>query len=116
MSKKLVVPHVFALSRLITSIGLKDELKGIVNKKISGTQKEIEEKGIEIVYTIFEKATNEVAERKLYEFLSLILEKQPAEIMEMGPQELIDEMLETANIEEWKSFLSQVAKLMGLKS
>lgn len=100
---------VFQLARLIKKLKIKDELKDISSNITEESNKM--EIGIDLMYTIFDKATEKQAEQDIYKFLSRPFEVKPEEIEKMDLFEVVEKFSKVANLEEWKSFLNQAVKL-----
>ncbi|MDK0978042.1 hypothetical protein P5F73_00690 [Clostridium perfringens] len=99
----------FQLARVIKKLNLKDELKEIY----SGVTEESNEQeiGVDLIYTIFDKATEKQAEQEIYKFLSRPFQIDSKEVENMDLLDVIERFSKLANIEGWKSFLKQVVKL-----
>lgn len=100
--RKLQAKDLFEFSRLVKQIGIKEELKSVCMN--SNTMQDVYESGFEILYGIFDKATEQQAEKKLFEFFSKVFEMPMEEVEEMDPVEFINAILQVANVEKWKSF------------
>lgn len=109
--RKLQAKDLFEFSRLVKQIGIKEELKSVCMN--SNTMQDVYESGFEILYGIFDKATEQQAEKKLFEFFSKVFEMPLEEVEEMDPVEFINAILQVANVEKWKSFFSAAASLKG---
>lgn len=110
--RKLQSTDIFTCCRLITEIGLKDEIKQIALGANKVSDISIEEVGFNLIWAIFEKATTKKAEEKVFNFLADILEEDAETLKASDPSEFIDKIV---SIEGWASFFSSVASLMKLK-
>ena len=99
----------FQLARLIKKLKIKDELKNIYSN-ITEESNEMEI-GMDLMYTVFDKATDEQSEQEIYKFLSRPFEVKPEAIEKMDLFEVVEKFSEVANLEEWKSFLKRAVKL-----
>lgn len=110
MARKLQTTDIFGMCRVVSAIGIKDEIKTIVLDK---EKKSMEDKGFDLVFALFEKATDSKAEKEFYKFFAGIFEKSPEEIEIMDPVDFLDELVEAASIDKWKAFFSRVASLIA---
>lgn len=88
--RKLKTSDIFAFSRCIKAIGVKEELQNIANdmKQV----KDQEKFGIEVMYKLFELASEKKSEKAIYEFLSGPFEMDPKEIENMALNDLFEEL------------------------
>lgn len=106
--RKLITADVFALSRAIKKIGLKEELKKISSIDTTGmTEQEV---GYEIIFTALEKCSEKNAEKEIYEFLSKPFECTAKDVEKMELTKLVESFLEIADIEVWKNFLNRAVR------
>ena len=106
--RNLITKDVFSAMRLIKALDLKEEIKAISTK-----QESQESLGFELLFTIFEKASEINAEKKLYEFLSGPLEMKASEIEKMDLLEMVELVTKSIDIENWKSFFTSVSTLIA---
>ena len=99
----------FQLARIIKKLKIKNELKEITSNITEESNKM--EIGMDLMYAIFDKATEKQAEQEIYKFLSRPFEVKPEEVEKMGLFEVVENFSKVANLEEWKAFLKQAAKL-----
>lgn len=99
----------FQLARIIKKLKIKDELKEITSNITEESNKM--EIGMDLMYAIFDKATEKQTEQEIYKFLSRPFEVKPEEVEKMGLFEVVENFSKVANLEEWKAFLKQAAKL-----
>ena len=107
--RNLNLGDAFQLARIIKKLKIKDELKDITSNITEKSNKM--EIGIDLMYAIFDKATEKQAEQEIYKFLSRPFEVKPEEIEKMGLFEVVENFSKVANLEEWKAFLKQAAEL-----
>lgn len=110
--RSLKATDIFAMARLVNAIGIKEEVKTIAMKANKLSDITVEEQGFDLLFGIFEKATEKKAEAKFFEFFSGIFEKPVKELENMDPVDFLNGVLEAANVEKWKAFFSAVARLM----
>jgi hypothetical protein len=111
----LTVKHLFPFLKLMKALNIKDDLKDILKNKvdITGLTEEeqgeiLQERGIDIIFTLMEKMPN--AEREIKSFLSLYSD-QTLEDIEALPVEEFIELIKTFLKEpQLKSFFRQAAK------
>lgn len=110
--RNLKTSDVFSASRIIKELDLKEKIKDIALNSKNIDQRVV---GFDIVWTIIENACTKKAEALVYEFIGNLLEKTPDEIAEMNPTEMLTDLLEVANLEEWKSFFKYVSQMIRQK-
>lgn len=113
--RKLQTQDVFRAIRVIKVTNLKEDLKDIVNKVNTGTgdggNLTIQDVGLDVMFKILEKATEEKAETAIYEFLSGPLEVTAGEVREMELLTLVEQITQCADTENWKVFFRRVSAL-----
>ena len=101
--RKLNTSDVFAFTRLVKEIGLKEEIKNITAKVSEET--DVKALGIDIIFTLIEKFSEVNSENALYEFLSRPLEVTKEEVGTMDLFDLVEKIMQIADLEKWKAFL-----------
>ena len=101
--RKLNTSDVFACTRLVKEIGLKEEIKNITAKVSEET--DVKALGIDIIFTLIEKFSEVNSENALYEFLSRPLEISKEEVGTMDLFDLVEKIMQIADVEKWKTFL-----------
>lgn len=101
--RKLNTSDVFAFTRLVKEIGLKEEIKNITAKVAEET--DVKVLGIDIIFTLIEKFSEVNSENALYEFLSRPLEISKEEVGTMDLFDLVEKIMQIADVEKWKTFL-----------
>lgn len=101
--RKLNTSDVFAFTRLVKEIGLKEEIKNITAKVAEET--DVKTLGLDIIFTLIEKFSEVNSENALYEFLSRPLEISKEEVGTMDLFELVEKIMQIADVEKWKTFL-----------
>lgn len=110
--RNLQSSDIFAVCRLLSAIGIKEEFKAMAENANSVKDLKSFDIGYDFLFRLFERATTSEAETQWYQFLGNVLEMKPKEVKEMDAIDLIDNLLEVASVEKWKAFFSRVAKLM----
>ena len=93
--RKLKTSDIFAFSRCLTTIGVKEEISKIAEGYKKGGN--IEQLGIDIMYRVFELAGEKKAEQAIYEFLSQPFEISPKQVAELPLEELFENIKELAS-------------------
>lgn len=101
--RKLNTSDVFAFTRLVKEIGLKEEIKNITTKAAEET--DVKALGLDIIFTLIEKFSEVNSENALYEFLSRPLEISKEEVGTMDLFDLVEKIMQIADVEKWKTFL-----------
>lgn len=108
--RNLQTRDIFAMARLITSLNLKDELKKIADNVDKNSN--VNDIGYEVIFTVFSKCTDKESEKKIYEFLAGPLEIKAVEVADLDPIDLVERVLQIADINKWKYFLSKASQLI----
>lgn len=100
--RKANTADMFKIGRLITSLGVKEQLFAAQqNKEID----KLEEIGFDFFYAIFEKAVSEEVEKKIYDVLSGPFEMTSEEIGKMAFSELLDGFVNCFDLEVVVNFI-----------
>ena len=103
--RKLQMTDIFAACRMLSRIGVREEIREVAMKAEESKTKKIRvDMGFDLIFGILEKATQENAEYEIYIFLSGVFECDPDEIRAMDPIELLEKLKEVADFEKWKNF------------
>lgn len=108
--RQLKFPDVFAFARMMKKIGIKEEIKKISEK--SDEAESTEALGIELLWAVIDKATEEKAEKEIYKFLAEPFEMTASEVENLDLSELLDKLKQLAAENNIKSFFSSAAALM----
>ena len=112
--RNLETRDIFAASRLLRKIGVREEIKAVAKEAEESKGKKVRfDMGFDLMLGILEKATTESAEVEIYKFIASLFECEWEEVRSMNPITLFKKLEEVANFEEWKSFFGYVAKLMN---
>ena len=101
--RKLNTSDVFAFTRMVKEIGLKEEIKGIASKATE--EEDVNKVGLDMRVTLIEKFSEVNSENALYEFLSRPLEVTKEEVATMALFDLVENIMNMADVEKWKTFL-----------
>lgn len=101
--RKLNTSDVFAFTRMVKNIGLKEEIRGIASKAMG--EEDVNKVGLDMIFALIEKFAEVNSESELYDFLSRPLEVTKEEVGEMDLFELVENVMNMADIQKWKAFL-----------
>ena len=110
--REIETQDVFAFVRMTKKAGITAEIKKLVLSKDSIQDLTAESFGYDLIFTIFESASEPEAEKEVYNFLAGPLELSPEEIKKMNPIKLVEMIKGMASSEEWQAFFTSAAKLM----
>lgn len=108
--RNLKASDIPAFCRCLKRIGIKDEVKRIAND--SNTAEDAWNKGFDLIWNIFDLATEKKAEKEIYGFLANIFEVSEKELEEMPFDEFINGLKKIAEDNNLNSFFSFVSKSM----
>ena len=101
--RKLNTSDVFAFTRMVKEIGLKEEIREIASKATE--EKDVNKVGLDMIFTLIEKFSEVNSENALYEFLSRPLEVTKEEVSTIDLFVLVENVMNMADVEKWKTFL-----------
>lgn len=102
--RKANTADMFKIGRLITNLGVKEQLfKAQQNKEID----KLEEIGFDFFYAIFERAVSKDVEKKIYDVLSGPFEMTSEEIEKMAFSELLDGFVNCFDLEVVVNFIKR---------
>lgn len=111
----LTVKHLFPFLKLMKALNIRDEFKNIVKNKVdvsSLTEEQqnelLQEKGMDILFTLMEKMPN--AEKEIKTFLALYADKSLEDIEALPVTEFIELIKQFFNEPDFKSFFKQAVK------
>ena len=111
----LTVKHLFPFLKLMKALNIREDFKDIVKNKVdiddmSDDDREalLQERGIDLIFTLMEKMPN--AEREIKSFLALYSEKTLDEIEALPVDEFIDLIKTFLKEPQLKSFFKQAVK------
>lgn len=108
--RKLVASDIMSFCRCIKKIGVKDEIKKIAMSADSG--KDAWNKGFELIYNIFDLATEKNGEANIYEFLSGPFEMPAEDVKNMELPEFITAVKKLATENNLMAFFGSATALM----
>lgn len=125
--RKLTTPDVFNGVRLLISTGMKTELKalfmdeGFRNQAKTaieeyGNDEGMTQVGFSVVLDVIGKFAEKKCEEAFYQFLTGPFEMNVEDIKTLPLTELIKDVLEVADIEEWMGFFTNVTGTLGIPS
>lgn len=111
--RALVTKDIFTMSRIITKMNIKDELRDIFSDRTDFDSENANlNLGIDTILMLMSKISDKSTEKEIYVFLADITEKTPADI-EMGdPLLLIEELTSDDGAKQWKDFFTKVSRLI----
>ena len=107
--RALKTSDIFAFSRCLKAIGIKDEIKKFAENK--DKYKNQTDAGIDIIYLIFDLATEKNGEKELYKFLAEPFDMKPTEVENLGIDELIKGIKQLGDTDTMRSFFKQAVRL-----
>lgn len=108
--RALVTRDIFTMSRIITKMDIKDELRRLATNKEGASTLNL---GIDMMLAILTKVSDRQIENEIYGFLASVLECQKVDIEESDPFVLIDRLTKDDGAEQWKDFFSKLYRLMS---
>lgn len=108
--RKLKTSDIPSLCRSLKKLGLKEEFKKIAQE--ANEVREIWDKGFDLVWTLFDKATEVGGESAIYEFLAGPFEMTPEEVADLDLDILIENCKHLARENNLGAFFKSAAKLM----
>lgn len=106
--RRLVTKDIFTMSRLITKMNVKDELRQIATRDDKATTLDL---GLDLVLTILSKVSDKTVEKEIYVFVADVMERTPDEIENGDPIEIIETLKVGNGGQQWRDFFSKVYKL-----
>lgn len=111
--RSLQTSDIFSAVRLATKIGVREEIKEVAKYAEENKGKKVQiDFGIDLMLGIIEKASGQKAEKEIYIFIADLFECAPDEVRTMHPVKMFKNLLEVAEIEEWKTFFGYVRRLI----
>ena len=93
---------IFAIGRILTKANLKEEIK-----KVSiNNEKDVEEIGFDLLFTVFTSCSDKEVEEEIYSLLASLFEMEVDDIRRMDPIQTIENLKQVADWSKWKSFFS----------
>ena len=113
--RELQTPDVFALVRIITKAGIKEELKGKILEIDNLKDVNAEAFGYDVLLLMIEKAAEPQIENEIYKFFSEIFEESVEDIKKSDPIDFFEKVMQVATPERWLAFFESAARLMKRK-
>lgn len=111
--RKLKTSDVFSLARLIKISGIRGELTEIVTKIQDNGELDLRKVGIDTVFVIIEALSEKKAEQEIYDLLAPIMEVEPAEVENMGLEELLAALKKIGEENDLESFFKSASGIVG---
>lgn len=108
--RKLKTTDIPAFCRCLKKIGIKNEIQAIA--KEADNAKDVWDKGFDLIWNIFDLATEAEGENALYEFLAGPFEMQPHEVADLDFETLFNNLKQLAEENNLTVFFKSAAKLM----
>lgn len=108
--RKLITKDIFAACRALKACGAKDEIEKVA--KTADTAADAWAKGFDLMWGIFDKATEKNAEQPIYDFFAGPFEMSADAVSEMELADLIDALRRLAEENNLIAFFRYVGKLM----
>ena len=103
---------VFAIGRILSKANLKEEIKKVIVGKTITNEKDAEQLGFDLLFTILVNCSDETVETEIFQLLASLFECDIEEARKMDPIETFKKIKEVADWKEWKAFFSLGAKSM----
>ena len=114
--RNLQTSDIFAACRLVSAIGMREELRAIAQEMEGNAGKRVQwDFGFDFLLAIIDKAAQEKAENEVYKFIAGIFECECDAVREMDPIELFDKLGQVADWEKWKAFFDRLMLLLKKK-
>ena len=108
--RKLKTVDIPALSRCLKKLGLKEQFRELALK--AGDSADRWADGFDLVWNLFDKATETGGESAIYEFLSGPFEMSPEEVADLDLDILIENLKKLVEENSLGSFFNIAARLM----
>ena len=108
--RKLETADVFAACRLMKKLGLKDKFRSIAEE--ANTAKDVFDKGYDLMWDLFDTATEQNSEADIYAFLAGPLEMTPEEVKHLHLDKLLESLQQMAVENNLVGFFKSAARLM----
>lgn len=104
--RKLNVSDAFELSRTVKALGVKENIKAAAKADDQW------EGGFEVIWSLFDLATEKNAEKEIYKFLARPFEMKPEDVESMDLTELIEKLELLMQENDLKRFFANLQRLM----
>ena len=106
--RQLVTRDIFTMSRLITKMDIKDELRQIATRDEKATTLDL---GLDLVLTVLSKVSDKSVEKEIYVFVADVMGRTPDEIENGDPIEIIETLKSDDGGQQWRDFFLKVYRL-----
>lgn len=106
--RKLVTADVFALSRVVKTLGVRDTIRRYLQQVQNGANPE--DVSFDVILEIFEAAGTNNAEQAVYDMLAQIYEVKSEDVARMPINEQIQRLKQLAEENDLKSFFTLVLR------
>ena len=108
--RKLETSDVFAACRLMKKLGLKEKFKAIAEE--ANSSQDVFDKGYDLIWDLFDPATEQNSEAEIYAFLAGPLEMTPEEVSHLHLDKLLESLQQMAVENNLVGFFKSAARLM----
>lgn len=108
--RKLETSDVFAACRLVKKLGLKEKFKAIAEE--ANEARDVFTKGYDLIWDLFDTATEQQSEAEIYAFLAGPLEMTPEEVSHLHLDKLLESLQQMAVENNLIGFFKSAARLM----
>lgn len=107
--RKLETSDVFAACRLMKKLGLKEKFKAIAEE--ANNSQDVFDKGYDLIWDLFDAATEQSSERDIYAFLAGPLEMTPEEVSHLPLDQILESLQQMAVENDLARFFKLAARL-----
>lgn len=108
--RKLKTSDIPVLCRCMKKIGVKEQFRAVAAE--ANSARDVWDRGFDLIWGLFDAATEESGESALYEFLAGPFEMTPAELADLDLDKLLDGLQQIAKENNLLVFFKSAAKLM----
>ena len=108
--RKLKTSDIPVLCRCLKKLGVKEQFKAIAQE--SNSVREAWDRGFDLLWGLFDAATEPAGEGAIYEFLAGPFEMTPKEVRDLGLDELLTNLQQLAAENNLTTFFKFAAKSM----
>lgn len=108
--RKLKTTDIPALSRCLKKLGVKEQFREIALK--ADSMADVWSNGFDLVWNLFDAATETAGERAIYDFLAGPFEMTPEQVADLDLDVLIDNLKKLVEENNLGTFFSIAARLM----
>lgn len=108
--RKLKTSDIPVLCRCMKKIGVKEQFRAVAAE--ANSARDVWDRGFDLIWGLFDAATEEAGESALYEFLAGPFEMTPAELADLDLDKLLDGLQQIAKENNLLVFFKSAAKLM----